>query len=170
MAAPAPNRLTVERQPVTEGPFRLRGEHRRASDPDCGFVVLDEFERFNQCNDIYSRAQWDEHVRTKKAIDWFKGMFMPGLGVKKTEGYGVKDFALRNAGWMGTNLVIQRSLDQDRVDAFGDYIRPYSSPNPQKSDVSDAAAMSEGIKRVSRLFGADDVGVTAYDPRWHFTD
>jgi ferredoxin len=170
MAAPAANRLTVERQPTTEGPFRLKGEHRRADDAACGFEVLDDFERFNQCNDIYSRAQWDERVRTKKAIDWFKGMFMPGLGAKKTEGYGVKDFALRNAGWMGTNLVIQRSLDQDRVDAFGDYIRPYSAPNPQKIEVPDPAAMSEEMKRVSRLFGADDVGITAFDPRWHFTD
>jgi epoxyqueuosine reductase len=170
MAAPAPNRLTVEKQPVTEGPFRLKGEARRPSDAACGFEVLENFERFNQCNDIYSRAQWDERVRTKKAIDWFKGLFLPGLGVKKSDGYGVKDFALRNAGWMGTNLVIQRSLDQDRVDAFGDYIRPYSAPNPQKIDVPDAAAMSEEIKRVSRLFGADDVGVTAFDPRWHFTD
>ncbi len=170
MAAPAPNRLTVEKQPVTEGPFRLKGDVRRPIDAECGFEVLDTFERFNQCNDIYSRAQWDERVRSKKAIDWFKGMFLPGLGVKKSEGYGIKDFALRNAGWMGTNLVIQRSLDQDRVDAFGDYIRPYSAPNPQKIEVPDAAAMSEEIKRVSRLFGADDVGVTAYDPRWHFTD
>ncbi len=148
----------------------MKGAHQRESDAACGFVVLDEFERFNQCNDIYSRAQWDERVRTKKAIDWFKGMFLPGLGVKKSEGYGVKDFALRNAGWMGTNLVIQRSLDQDRVDAFGDFIRPYSAPNPQRIEVPDATAMSEEIKRVSRLFGADDVGVTAYDPRWHFTD
>ena len=69
MAAPAPNRLTVEKQPITEGPFRLKGDVRRPSDADCGFEVLDSFERFNQCNDIYSRAQWDERVRTKKAID-----------------------------------------------------------------------------------------------------
>lgn len=170
MAAPAPDRLTVDKQPVTEGPFRQKGDVRRPSDAECGFEVLDEFERFNQCNDIYSRAQWDERVRTKKAIDWFKGMFVPGLGVKKSEGYGVKDFALRNAGWMGTNLVIQRSLDHDRVDAFGDYIRPFSAPNPQKVEVPDAAAMSEEMKRVSRLFGADAVGITAFDPRWHFTD
>jgi len=170
MAAPAPNRLTVDRQPSTEGPFRQKGAHKRADDAACGFEVLDAFERFNQCNDIYSRAQWDERVRSKKAIDWFKGMFMPGLGVKKAEGYGVKDFALRNAGWMGTNLVIQRSLDQDRVDAFGDFIRPYSAPSPQKVAVESPEAMTEEIKRVSRLFGADDVGVTAFDPRWHFTD
>src|SRR5262245_57022812 len=129
MAEPAPNRLTLENQPTGEGPFRFKGEHRRPTDRDCGFEVLDEFERFNQANDIYSRAQWDERNRSAKAIDWFKGMFMPGLGARNTEGYGVKDFALRNAGWMGTNLVIQRSLDQDRVDAFGDFIRPYSPPN-----------------------------------------
>jgi len=93
-----------------------------------------------------------------------------GLGARAAEGYGVKDFALRNAGWMGTNLVIQRSLAQDRVDAFGDFIRPYSEPNPEKVAVDSPADMSEEIKRVCRLFGADAVGITAYDPRWHFTN
>ncbi len=170
MAEPAPNRLTRENQPTSEGPYRAKGSPQRDLDAACGFEVRDDFERFNQCNDIYSRAQWDERVRSKKAIDWFKGMFIPGLGARNAEGYGVKDFALRNAGWMGTNLVIQRSLDQDRVDAFGDYIRPFSEPNPDKIEVPSPAEMSEEIKRVSRLFGADGVGITAYDPRWHFTD
>ena len=118
-----PERLTVDRQPVTEGPYRLKGRHQRSDDAACGFEVTDDFERFHQANDIYSRAQWDSRIRSEKAINWFKGMFMPGLGVRKAEGYGVKDFALRNAGWMGTNLVIQRSLAQDRVDGFGDFIR-----------------------------------------------
>src|SRR5687768_12369313 len=157
-----PKRLTVDNQPHTEGPYRLKGAHQRPSDAECGFEVLDEFERFHQANDIYCRAQWDKRIRTPKAIDWFKGMFTPGLGVRKAEGYGVKDFALRNAGWMGTNLVIQRSLDQDRVDAFGDYIRPYSAPSPEKVAVTDVAETTEEIKRVCRLFGADDVGVTAF--------
>jgi reductive dehalogenase len=163
-------RLTIENQPKTEGPYRLKGEVRQPLDAECGFEVLDDFERFHQANDIYSRAQWDERVRSKKAIDWFKGMFVPGLGVRKAEGYGVKDFALRNAGWMGTNLVIQRSLDRDRVDAFGDYIQPFSAPNPQRIEVGDPAEMAEEIKRVCRLFGADGVGIAAYDPRWHFTN
>jgi len=164
-----PERLTVDRQPRTEGPYRLKGQHKRPLDAACGFEVTDDFERFHQANDIYSRAQWDERIRTKKAIDWFKSLFTPGIGVRKADGYGVKDFALRNAGWMGTNLVIQRSLALDRVDAFGDYIRPYSAPSPIKVEV-DAAEMSEEIKRVSRLFGADGVGITGYDPRWHFTN
>ena len=168
--ATAPQRLTLDNPPKSEGPFRLKGEVRRPKDAACGFEVLDEFERFNQANDIYSRAQWDPRIRSKKAIDWFKGMFVPGIGVRKAEGYGVKDFALRNAGWMGTNLVIQRSLAQDRVDGFGDFIRPYSAPSPTKVPVESPEAMSEEIKRVCRLFGADAVGITAYDPRWHFTN
>jgi ferredoxin len=169
MAEPAPDRLTIQNQPTGDGPFRAQGEHRRPSDAACGFEVLDEFERFNQANDIYSRAQWDERIRSRKAIDWFKGMFVPGLGARKAEGYGVKDFALRNAGWMGTNLVIQRSLAEDRVDAFGDYIRPFSAPSPEQIAVETPAAMSEEIKRVCRLFGADGVGIAPFDPRWHFT-
>ena len=65
MAEPAADRLTLANQPRTEGPFRLKGAHRRASDAACAFEVLDDFERFNQANDIYSRAQWDERIRSK---------------------------------------------------------------------------------------------------------
>lgn len=163
-------RLSVDNQPRTEGPYRLKGEVRRPGDEACGFDVLDDFERFHQANDIYCRAQWDTRIRTKKAIDWFKSMFVPGLGVRAAEGFGARDFALRNAGWMGTNLVIQRSLAEDRVDAFGDYIRPFSAPNPQKIDIELPETMTEEIKRVCRLFGADAVGIADYDPRWHFTN
>lgn len=167
---PPPPRLTLENQPVSEGPYRLKGPVKGPKDEACGFEVLDSFERFNQANDIYSRGQWDSRIRSKKVLDWFKGMFLPGLGVRKAEGYSIKDYALRNAGWMGTNLTIQRSLHMDRVDGFADYIRPYSAPSPIKVEVESPEAMSEEIKRVARLFGADGVGVTAYDPRWHFTD
>jgi reductive dehalogenase len=167
---PAPERLTLERQPRSEGPFRLIGPVRHPKDAECGFEVLDDFERFNQANDIYTRGQWDPRIRSDKVINWFKGMFRPGLGARKAEGYSVKDFALRNAGWMGANLTIQRSLHLGRVDGFLDYIRPYSDPNPEKVAVGSPEETAEEIKRVARLFGADGVGVTHYDPRWHYTN
>ena len=165
----APDRLTVDNQPTAEGPYRNIGEVHHAKDKACNFEMLDDFERFNQCNDIYTRGQWDARIRSEKVLNWFKGMFMPGLGARKAEGYTVKDFALRNAGWMGANLTIQRSLQQDRVDAFLDYIRPYSPPNPQRVEMGDEKANAEEIKYVSRLFGADAVGITHTDKRWHYT-
>jgi len=108
-------------------------------------------------------------IRSEKVLNWFKGMFKPGLGARNADGYSVRDFALRNAGWMGANLTIQRSLHQGRVDGFLDPIRPYSEPSPEQVPVESPGAMAEEIKRVSRLFGADGVGITHADLRWHYT-
>ncbi|MBK6864825.1 MAG: reductive dehalogenase [Ideonella sp.] len=169
MAESATDRLTVENQPTSEGAYRLKGELHHSKDQACGFELTENFERFNQANDIYTRGQWDARIRSDKVINWFKGMFRPGLGARKAEGYSVRDFALRNAGWMGANLTIQRSLKQGRVDAFLDYILPYSDPNPEKIEIESPEVMSEEMKSVSRLFGADAVGITHTDMRWHYT-
>lgn len=162
-------RLTVDNPPSAEGPWRERGPVSRPEDAACGFDVTNDFERFNQSNDIYTRGQWDARIRSEKVLNWFRGMFRTGLGARSAEGYSVRDFALRNAGWMGANLTIQRSLQLGRTDGFLDYIRPYSEPNPERVPIESPEAMSEEIKRVARLFGADDVGITQYDPRWHYT-
>jgi ferredoxin len=168
-AAP-PERLTLDHQPNREGPWRLQAPAHHPKDEACGFEVLDDFERFNQANDIYTRGQWDPRIRSEKVINWFKGMFKPGLGARAAEGYTARDFALRNAGWMGANLTIQRSLSEGRVDGFLDYIRPYSAPSPDRVESVSPEETSEEVKRVSRLFGADAVGITHYDPRWHYTN
>ncbi len=173
-AAPAPaappERLTLANQPRSEGAWGAIGALHHPKDTACGFEVLDDFERFNQANDIYTRGQWDPRIRSTKVINWFKGMFKPGLGARPAEGYTTRDFALRNAGWMGANLTIQRSLHEGRVDGFLDSIRPYSEPNPEPVAIDSPEAMSEEVKRVSRLFGANAVGITHYDPRWHYTN
>jgi epoxyqueuosine reductase len=165
-----PPRLDQGNQPKSEGPYTNIGSIKNPKDEACGFEVLESFERFNQANDIYTRGQWDERIRSKKVINWFKGMFMPGLSARKASGYTIRDFALRNAGWVGANQAIQRSLHEGRVDAFLDPIRPYSAPNHEKVEVESPEIMAEEIKRVSRLFGAEDVGITGYDPRWHYTN
>lgn len=164
-----PEPLGPNRQPRREGAYRKLGDVRHPKDDGCGFEVTERFERFNQANDIYARGQWDPRIRSEKVINWFKGMFMPGIGARNASGYSLRDFALRNAGWMGTNLTIQRSLSEGRVDGFLDYIRPYSEPSPIKVEITSTAEAAEEIKRVSRLFGADMVGITGHDLRWHYT-
>ena len=82
-----PVRLTQENQPSSEGPYSDIGELHRDDDEFCGIEILENFERFNQANDIYTRGQWDSRIRSEKVLDWFKGMFRPGIGVKKSEGY-----------------------------------------------------------------------------------
>ena len=164
-----PVRLTQENQPSSEGPYSDIGELHRDDDEFCGIEILENFERFNQANDIYTRGQWDSRIRSEKVLDWFKGMFKPGIGVKKSEGYQARDFALKNAGWMATNLIIQRNLHADRTDGFLDYIEEFCSPNPEKMEIESVEQMTAEVKHACLTFGASDAGITAYDPRWHYT-
>ena len=164
-----PVRLTLANQPSREGRYADIGEPHRDGDDVCGFEILDNFERFNQANDIYTRGQWDSRIRSDKVINWFKGMFTPGIGVKQSEGYSARDFALKNAGWMATNLIIQRNRHADRTDGFLGYIQEFCPPSPVKMEIESVAQMTAELKHACRTFGASDVGITAYDPRWHYT-
>ena len=46
--------------------------HYKISDNDAGFEISDEFERFNQINDIFSRAFWDNSVRNDLSDAFFE--------------------------------------------------------------------------------------------------
>ena len=92
-----PEPLSVDNQPTPEELYH--GPRHLPSDEACGFDIEEGFQRFNACNDTFSRAQWDSRVRSDKAIKWFKSIFTHGIGVREAEGYRNKDFALRNAGW-----------------------------------------------------------------------
>ncbi len=161
-----PQPLSTNNQPTLEDQFD--GPKRRAYDEDCGFVIEENFQRFNACNDVFSRAQWDEGVRSEKGINWFKSMFTQGLGVRNTEGYRAKDFALRNAAWVGSNLLIERNLANERHDGFLDDLTGYAPPAPEKVEIEDPAEMAAELKQVARIFGADLVGITSTDLRWHY--
>lgn len=41
-------------------------------DTEAGFEVLEDFERFNQKNDIYSRAFWDSGIRSANTERFFQ--------------------------------------------------------------------------------------------------
>lgn len=163
----APKALSVDNQPTREESYD--DATRRPGDEACGFEILDEFERFNGCNDTFARAQWDERIRSKKAIQWFKSVFTHGLGVRNAEGYRNKDFALRNAAWVGANLLIERNLKNERHDGFLDELTEYAPPAPEKTPIESPGDMALELKQVAGIFGADLVGITSTDLRWHYT-
>ena len=43
-----------------------------ASDREAGFEISKNFRRFNQCNDIFNRAWWDEGVRSDDVVAFYK--------------------------------------------------------------------------------------------------
>ncbi len=140
-------------------------DHRREGDRAAGIEVGPDFERFDQRDDIFCRAFWDEGVRTDASMEFFRGhghSFNPRRG----DGFTQRDFALRNAAWSVADDYADRNRPNGLREGFQDPQEPRYPPAEQRMDVDDPAAMTAEIKRVARLFGCDLVGVTAYDERW----
>ncbi len=162
-----PQPLSLDNLPTNEGPYQ--GQLHDARDEACGFEILPNFECFNKNNDIYNRGRWDERIMSKKVIDWFRGMYRPDIAARDRDGYTARDFAFRLGGWVGTNLLIERNLKNGRVDGYQDDIEIYSEIAKEKVEIESPEKMSEEIKRISRVFGAEITGITSADERWHYS-
>lgn len=136
-------------------------------DADAGIVITEDFERFEQRNDIFTRAFWDDRVRSKQSDAFFNSYRMEAAP-RRGEGFNQRDFALRNASWLISDLISNRGGEEGKREGFQasiDYDTPVA---PERVEVSDPAAQAVEIKRIARFFGADLCGITAYDPRWTY--
>ncbi|WP_299408847.1 reductive dehalogenase domain-containing protein [uncultured Roseobacter sp.] len=140
------------------------------SDPDAraGIDVTDDFERFAQRNDIFTRAFWDPTVRTKQT-DAFFASYRMEAAPRRGNGFGQRDFALRNASWLISDVMTDRFAQDGRREGFQAPISADTPVAPIRLDVSDPIEMSREIKKVSRFFKADLCGITSVDARWHYT-
>jgi epoxyqueuosine reductase len=68
-------------------------------DAAAGIEITEDFERFTQRNDVFSRAFWDDTVRTNK-IDGFFASYRMEATPRRGDGFTQRDFALRNAAWL----------------------------------------------------------------------
>jgi epoxyqueuosine reductase len=142
---------------------------RDASDAQAGFDVLDHFQRFSQKNDIYSRAFWDESVRSDRTDRFFDTYRTPLKKWKKAEGFRQKDYALRNASWHVPDIFAELKGDENRREGFLDPFTVHRDGPEERVPVESPTEMSRELKHVGKVFGADLVGITGYDERWVYT-
>ena len=145
---------------------RWRKRYAR-SDAAAGIQTTDDFTPFRQINDIFTRAFWDEDVRTKES-DAFFASYREGFAARRGDGFSQRDFALRNASWLISDLITDRHQDQGRREGFQ---APISADTPIFSErlaVEDPRAMAAEIKRIAKFFGATLCGITDYDERWTY--
>ncbi len=140
---------------------------QQTDDAAAGIVVTDDFERFEQRNDIFTRAFWDETVRSKKTDAFFNSYRMEAAP-RRGEGFNQRDFALRNASWLISDLISNRGGETGRREGFQASIDCDTPIAPDRVEIDDATAQATEIKRIARFFGADLCGITAYDPRWTY--
>ena len=138
---------------------------QREGDAAAGIDVTEGFERFEQRNDVFTRAFWDDSVRSKQTDAFFTSYRMEATP-RRGDGFTQRDFALRNAAWLISDIMTDRHADQGRREGFQ---APFSYDTPVAPDqvaIDDPDKMSAEIKRIARFFGADLCGITDLDDRW----
>ncbi|NIB38441.1 reductive dehalogenase [Pseudomaricurvus alkylphenolicus] len=136
----------------------------RAIDEETGFVIGEDFVRFEQKNDAFSRSTWDEELKSKRAENFFQAYLMPNAKPRKGEGYQHLDYALRNAAWhMATSL---RQFSPGRGEGFQDMFTIHEQGWSEKVEVGSSEEAAKVVKNAAIMLGADIVGIADYDERW----
>lgn len=162
----------AEQEKQTDAPlFSPHGPAQQVSEPIGGSAhneITPDFEGFHQHNDMFSRGFWDPRFRTPITMKFYKSFVKPLTRVRDEPGFTLQDFALRNGPWAVTEMLAERMKDQDRRDGFTDDFTPHLPPKVDPSDVGSPATAARHVKKVAKIYGADLVGITAYDPRWTY--
>ena len=121
--------------------------------------------RFDQKNEMFKRANWDEAILPHSQRYYGEAVFQEEVGFRKI------DYALRNASW---NLEWGAGFGNSRSN-FGLYswegipekIRCWAEQDgPVQGSPHE---MSKIIKKAATFFGADLVGITTLHPNWVYS-
>ena len=138
---------------------------QRPDDAAAGIEVTEDFAPFVQRDDIFSRAIWDKSVRSPRT-DAFFASYRIEAAPRRGDGFTQRDFALRNAAWLISDIMTDRQAAQGRREGFQAPLSADTPVSPDRVDIADPARMSAEIRRVARFFGADLCGITDFDRRW----
>ena len=145
-----------------------RSTPARPGDAAAGIDVTEDFEPFAQRNDIFTRAMWDDSVRTP-ATDAFFASYRMEASPRRGAGFSQRDFALRNAAWLISDVITNRFAGQGRREGFQAPISDDTPVAPDRVEIEDPDAMAREIKKIARFFGADLCGITEMDGRWLYS-
>lgn len=140
----------------------------RSGDAQAGIETTAEFERFAQRNDVFSRAFWDPSVKSKQT-DAFFGSYRMEAAPRRGDGFTQRDFALRNASWLISDIMTDRFAADGRREGFQAPISSDTPVAPEQAEVDNPKEMTREIKKIAKFFGADLCGVTDLDDRWMYT-
>ena len=141
---------------------------QRETDSAAGIDVTDAFEPFSQRNDVFTRAFWDDTVRTTQTDGFFASYRMEAIP-RRGDGFSQRDFALRNAAWLISDVITDRRAAEGLREGFQAPIQADTPVAPEQVPVEDPGAMANEVKRIAKFFGADLCGITDFDKRWLYS-
>jgi epoxyqueuosine reductase len=137
----------------------------RVDKPTYTKYLVERIRRFDERNTAFSRTVWDHEYRShlmdamakapKRSLEDLEGLALiaGGIYVDATAGSFHPDYT----GYMG------------HIADFGGLYGWDDPVNPEKFPIASAEWMSERIKHVARLYGADLVGICKVDRRWVYS-
>ena len=141
-----------------------------STDDDAGWKIdRAAFRRFSQVDDVFSRSFWDERIRDEKTDQFYATYRRPLEQWRNARGFRRRDYALRNAAWHVADIFAELREDEDRRDGFLDPLSVLRDASDERADIGTPEEAARDIKQVSRVLGADLVGVTAFDERWVYS-
>lgn len=151
-----------------EDQYAIWHEKFGETDTLAGIEVTRDFKPFNQLNDMFTRAFWDDGIRSKKTDAFFHGHRV-AANPRKAQGFQQRDLALRNAAWSLSNMISERAGAQGKREGFQSLIEEGGPVAPEKMAIEDLDIHTKEVARIAKLFGADLFGVTGLDERWHYS-
>ena len=125
-----------------------------SNDLEAGFQILDDFARFDQKNDVFRRAWWDDSIKSKKTKLFYATYREPLKTWRKADGYTQKDYALRNAAWHVSDLLTEINKDGDRREGFSDAFTLQTQVAANQIDMGTAQQATDAIKKLALESGA----------------
>ncbi len=147
----------------------MKPSNHHPSDNAAQFDIQDDFERFDQKNDVFRRSWWDDHIRTPKAKLFYETYREPLKTFRKADGFTQKDYAFRNASWHVSDIFTELKESQDRREGFSDEFSLYKEVAKEKVMLGTPHQAAKELKHVAKNFGANMVGITDFDERWLYT-
>lgn len=133
------------------------------------FEVLDDFERFSQVDDVFSRSWWDPAIRSPNSERFYATYRRPLSQWRNAKGFTQRDYALRNAAWHVADLFAEQH-EPARRDGFLDPLSQLRDGASERVEPASPEQAATDLKRVAKVFGADLVGITGFDARWVYTE
>ena len=133
-----------------------------------GIDVTADFEPFEQRNDLFLRAFWDETIRSDKTMAFFNSYRMKAAP-RRGDGFTQRDYALRNASWLVSDIISERSASEGKREGFSSAILEDTPVADFQAELGTVEEEATQIKKIAKWFGADLCGITAFDQRWQYS-
>lgn len=144
-------------------------------------VNEDVYEPFNEKYTIFSRRMWDEEYAGYQKPIFAKVQERAALGL---DGYSEIEGAAVDAAWSIENLVSMNEFQNDRLKTLAkedlqkleaqkakDDVKQvnYDVQEPFKYNIEKPEEITLWLKKISKFFGADLVGIARCDRKWIYT-